>query len=268
MARLLHHGEWFEALSSYAMLEGEYERLILDRADRLFPDLLAVSFKKPLEYRGDVRTPDLALIDREYRTWWVVEVELSHHSLWGEVVPQIDVFANAVYGPSEADYLASRHYDLDRRRLYEMMKGAAPSVLVIVDAIPHDWREVLGGLGARLTILEVFRSDRDQYILRLNGDYPATLGPILSTCRFDPVVPRALILESPAGIYSDDNGEVVIEYDGQATWWRRFELVDGVWLTQLRGSPIPRPQGPLEIRRRDDGRLLFHTPPTRRKEQA
>lgn len=266
VARLLHKGEWFEALSSYAILEGEYERLILSNADQLFPDLHAVSFKKPLAYNGEIRTPDLALIDREYRSWWVVEVELSHHSLWGDVVPQVEVFSHARYGQEEARYLADRNDRLERDRLTAMMKGAAPQVLVIVDNLPTDWHQALSRLDVRTTVIELFRSDRLQHIVRLNGDYPSTLADVVSVCRFDPLLPRALLLDSPAGVVVDENSEVLIEYSGDATWWRRLEMQDGVWLTQLRGTPIPKPPGRMEIRRRDDGRLVFHCPTTRRQE--
>jgi hypothetical protein len=34
------------------------------------------------------KKPDLALIDRDYRAWWVVEVELAHHSLHHHVLPE------------------------------------------------------------------------------------------------------------------------------------------------------------------------------------
>lgn len=46
MAKILHNGDWFEQLSTEALYEEEYERLLIQHADSLFPAYKLVKFKK------------------------------------------------------------------------------------------------------------------------------------------------------------------------------------------------------------------------------
>jgi hypothetical protein len=139
--------------------------------------------------RGTAKA-DLALIEREYRKWWVVEVELAHHPLGAHVLPQVDKLANANYGSDVAEYLAAHVAALDLTSLQHMLKGAQPQVLVIANRYVPSWVEPLSAYGALLSVVEVFRSDRNVHVLRVNGDYPEPPGDILSVIRPDPAMPR------------------------------------------------------------------------------
>ena len=94
MARFLLGDEWFDQLSSTALYESEYERLLLSNARALFPDYHVVEFKPIIQSEYGTAKPDLALVDRDLRLWWVVEVELAHHSLKGHVLPQVEILTS------------------------------------------------------------------------------------------------------------------------------------------------------------------------------
>src|SRR4051812_24691321 len=98
----------------------------------LFPGFVAVPFKSIVSSDSGSARADYALIENGYRSWWVVEVELSTHSLHGHVIPQVSVLANARYGADEARLLAARASHLEERRLVSLMKGLPPRVLVVV----------------------------------------------------------------------------------------------------------------------------------------
>src|ERR1051326_3116272 len=98
MARLLIGKEWYEGVSSTAYWEAEFENVLLRRADVLFPEYFMVEFKTEVQGDSDIGKPDFALIEKKYRIWWVVEVELAHHSFAGHVLPQVDTFASGRYG--------------------------------------------------------------------------------------------------------------------------------------------------------------------------
>ena len=174
MARILVNNRWYESLSSNAFLEDEYEKLMLDRKELLFPEFHAVNFRKLIQGDYNYRRPDFCLIDKKYSSWWVVEVELSHHSLYQHVLPQISVFANATYGADDADYLMNQDPSLDADALRSMMRGEQPGVLVIVNTPKLSWKQPLEAAGALLTIAEVFRSEMGKDIIRVNCEYPRT----------------------------------------------------------------------------------------------
>src|SRR5579859_4433110 len=160
MARILAADEWYEPVSPGSMYEDNFERMVLSRANLLFPEYHAIPFKCLVASDSETARPDLALVERHYREWWVVEVEMSYHSFVGHVLPQVRTLAKAVYGAQEANSLCTNALTLDRNAVRDMLKGDQPRVLVIVNEPRLDWAQELDRYGARLVALEVFRSNK------------------------------------------------------------------------------------------------------------
>jgi hypothetical protein len=256
MARLLVDGERYDGLASAALLEHEYEAIVLDRSHAVFPDFTVVPFKKTVRYEGEPRKADLALIDPGYRSWWVCEVEMAHHSFENHVLPQVVVLAHASYGVADAAWLAQREGNLDRAALEDMMRGAQPGVVVVVNAPMPEWVEPLRQHNALLMVLEVFRSSRNRLILRQNGVEPTNIGDLVSRCRIDPAMPRMLILESPVALPADED-PFHIEFAGGSSEWRVIRAADRAWLSPVRGSPFPTAVPFLDLVKTTEGRLAF-----------
>lgn len=234
MAKVLHGGEWFEQLSTEALYEEEYEKLLVQHAEDLFPSYYLVSFKATVSAEMGSAKPDFALIHRGYRAWWVVEAELSHHPFEGHVRPQIEILSRATYSEREAYYLHSRRPTLDLDRLRSVTKGSQPGVLVIVNAPRPEWARELKRYGALVTVLEVFRSGRNQYLYRLNGEQPEGSGQQASICTVE--VPRMLKLQSPGIIRIAVGEKLLIHFRDGISEWTRLDIKDGVYLVS--GSPI------------------------------
>jgi hypothetical protein len=238
MKRILakQRAEWFMPLASAALLEIEYERAIFQKAVTLFPDYLAVEFKMLVSSESGAAKADYALIDRAYRSWWVVEVELIHHSLDSHVLPQVDVLANAAYGDDCATFLAERSSSLNGDRLKRLMKGLQPKVLLIVNGPREKWTYELSRYGALVLSIEVFRSDKNRELLVIDGDLPPSREDFLSRCRLNQNFLNFLEVDSPAALPSDD--PVRISYEGFITDWSVIESADKVWLRPLRQPPF------------------------------
>ena len=183
MAKILLGDEWFDELDSTSLYETEFENILFQEASRIFPEYQPVPFKTiVLSEDGDAK-PDFALIHKDYRSWWVVEAEMGHHSLAGHVVPQIRKLSRAYYQESEADYLCQNAPNLDCTRVREMLKGQQPRVLVVVNVPVSGWKEQISPHGAVLAIFQIFRSKFNRYVYRINGDFPSENNEIISTCR-------------------------------------------------------------------------------------
>ena len=255
--RLLLSEEWFDALSSEGQYESDFESLILSRANALFPHFHVVPFRVPVESEEGRKIPDLALVDLSYRFWWVVEVEMAHHSLYGHVIPQVEVFARGKYGAQHANHLASSRDDLDRAALQDMILGAQPRVLVLVNRSVPDWIEPLRRLDAIVTVVEIFRSGRNQHILRVNGDYPrAEEAHIASLCRLDTTLPNLLLVDSPAALGVATGEQIAIEFNGGLTNWSRLDASDRVWLVPSGRNPLAANQEYLIMRDAVSGLIL------------
>lgn len=255
MPRLFIESQRYEALASTALHEHEYQALILQYADALFPGLIVVPFNKTVYYDGVSKKADLAIIEPRYRQWWVGEVERAHHSLHGHVLPQVAILARARYGNEEADWLADRNPTLDRAALRQMMLGSQPDVVVIVNAPCPHWAAPLRP-DAGLMVVELFRSARDRYILRQNGAELEVLGDEISLCEVEAAMPRMLAVESPAELLRREDDPLEIEFEGSVAEWHLIRQADRVWLTPRRGHPFPGARR-LRLVERSAGRLVF-----------
>src|SRR5438132_500456 len=139
MSRILLDGEWFEQISVSALYETEYEEVFSSNVELIYPYYYLAPFKLTVSHENESAKADFALIHKQCRDWWVVEVELGSHSLEGHVLPQVRTLSRAVYGQREADYLCGKVPLLDKRLVTAMMKGQQPRVLVMVNTPKPEW---------------------------------------------------------------------------------------------------------------------------------
>ena len=215
--------------------------MILNSASVLFPEYVALPFRVRVESDHDVKIPDLALVDKQYRHWWVVEVEMAHHSLQHHVLPQIETFASGTYGREHAEHLAKQSTAIDLDRAYDLVRGELPRVLVVVNQNTPSWIEPIHRLNGLLSVVEVFRSSRNHHVMRVNGDRPPS-NPTnkLSKCRLDPLVPRLLQVDSPAALGLTDGEIVSILFKDGYTEWQRMGVSNQVWLNPIHRNPLKR----------------------------
>jgi hypothetical protein len=254
MAKILVRDDWYEQVAPTAMYEGEFETIFLQNAGHVFPEFHVVPFKVLVDSAYGSAKPDLALVDRSYRNWWVVEVELSHHSLTGHVLPQIQVFATGQYSEQHAAHIARQSAELNPSLITDMLKGQPPNVLVVVNAPRPDWAPVLKRFGALVTVFEVFRSGHGRQVFRLNGEQPLIPSEMISFCEFDRLLPKFLRVLSPASLPASDGDILQILYQEQVTLWKRVDASDAVWLVPLGPNPLT-PGGPYQIILAESGDL-------------
>ena len=254
MARILHDDDWFEEIGSQGHYEYEFEAILEQEAGRLFRNYHFVPFKLPVysDTDHDTRAPDFALIHRNYGGWWVVEVELAHHSFDRHVLPQVRTLSRATYGPREANYLCRQDPSLDRASVMEMLKGRPPRVLVIVNAPVDRWAHLLSVFEANVVICQVYRSSSNNYLLRITGDYPTAKEDRITTCECVPGLYRLLTIHQPARLLLEENETMLLYHDGHASEWERVETKSQVFLHAM-GDHNLRPGKSYEIVQRDDG---------------
>ena len=268
MARILHNKEWFEEIASEGHYEIEFEKILQQESAHLFAEYHFVPFKTTVysEEDADARKPDFALIHHSYRKWWVVEVELGHHSFNGHVLPQVRTLARARYGHAEAEYLYRRNPSLDQEKIIEMLKGDTPRVLVVVNAPVDGWAEQLRPFGAKVVICQIFRSRFNRYVLRLNGEYPSENDEVVTTCACSPLLHRLLEIHAPAQLPLKRNERLLLYYGGQASEWERIDTADQVFLHAVRDHNLESGKR-YEIVRQGDGRLLIRLDTTQKKKK-
>lgn len=238
MARILSNNEWYDELSSQSMYESQFEDIVRNQAVSLFPEYITVPFKFTVESENGTAKADLALIDKSYLGWWVVEVEMSRHSLKRHVLPQVKILSEAAYEGNVASYFFDKQSQLDLKKLTDMMKGIQPRVLVIVDLPKPDWISKLEKHDALLALFQIFKSDTNKMIYRINGQYPFNFESGRSLCYFERLISNLLIVESPALLDIQNDEKIEIFYNNALTEWKRLDIQDKVYLIPVKFNPL------------------------------
>ena len=256
MARILIQNEWYDELSPTALYESEFENIVTDQAASIFLDYFVVPFKTKVFTDEDIVFPDLALIDKLYRGWWVVEIEMNHHSLDNHILPQIAKLSRGNYGKEQSEFIYSKMQTLDKAKVVDMMKGKHPQVLVIVNKQMPDWARIFTRFEAKVCVIEVFRSDKNKHIFRVNGEYPSISNDFITDCYLDPIIPRFMVIQSPASLAVLPGERIKIQYENCVTEWERIDGQDKVWLSPVGLNPLPRKKR-FTILYQNDGSLLI-----------
>lgn len=238
MARLLVDGRWFDPVQADSIYESDLEDLIIAHSASLYPNFWVIKYKRMIQSEYGTAKPDLAFIEKNYRTWYLCEVELGTHDLLSHVVPQIMVFCNARVGDTEAQYIAEREPHLNAVQLAAMMKGEPPGVMVLVNHFDQSWRRTLSQQGARVGFIEIYRDTAQRMILRINGDDLSIPGEIVSECMRDPVLRNALKLSSPAPLEQLASPRLDLWYEGGRTSWKILRAGGTCWLLPLARYPL------------------------------
>jgi hypothetical protein len=262
MARILLGDDWYEELASTSLYESEFEKLLFQEAARIFPEYYPVPFKTVvLSEEGDAMA-DFALIHHDYRRWWIVEVEMGHHSLNGHVLPQVRSLAHADYS-EQADYICEKSPLLDAERIRQMIKGEQPRVLVVVNVPVPGWSDRLQPYNAMLAIFQIFRSTQNRYVFRVNGEFPQENNEIVSTCRCWEIH-RFLKIDSSAQLTVKRGEAITLQHETGSIEWERVDIADTVLLHAKRGHPLEK-NVLYEILKQSNGTMLIQPSKARRK---
>jgi hypothetical protein len=237
MARILHKGNWYSPVKSSSIYESVYEQKIIAHAEDLFPGYFCLSFKKPVDSMYGTGIPDLVLIDKTYREWIVVEVELEHHALRGDVEDQVKKFSVGQFDESHTKYLCDKEPLLNFDKLNQLIKGTQPKITVIVPIDKPSWWKSLLQYNARIAIIEIWEDDTNRYLLRVNGDQPTAINQNFLTRVFrDNVTASGLRVDNPAVL--PDTTEIRIQIEKYSTTWRIIRSKSVAWLMPSGRSPI------------------------------
>lgn len=253
MAKILgEDGQVYQSLSIDTFTEPEIQRQIKAKSDRMFPGFTYVPCEPLIVSDTDARKPDFVLIENEYRSWWIGEVEKSSHDFHGHVMPQVTTFADGYYDETHVKKICSLAGGLDLERLMQLVYAERPGILVVVDQWCPTWIPWLEPKGAKLALFEVFRSASHRYLFRINGFTP--MPPVLfeSRCYVRSSMPDLLHIASPAALKLERGKQLGIIRDGIQSDWTVVVAESNVWLRPVGGHSL-RPERPYRLMLHEDG---------------
>ncbi len=255
MPKLRYKGQWFLQIAPDALPEQAFESLLIQHSDAFVPDAWMIPFKKTIYSRDGSAQADLAIVSHDYRQWFVVEVEMSRHSLFGHVLPQVRTLRDGDYGEDHADYLIERQAELDPARTKDLLRSS-PKVLVIADRPDPDWRRTLAGADISLFAIEIYKSELNEYIFSLDGAVPSRPADLVTYCSFSRMLPRQLTVETPSALQIANGEHVQILWEGRITEWIRMDIKDRCYL-RTRGPFLLKPGVRYALMRNSDGAFFW-----------
>ncbi len=237
MRKILASGKWFTPKASSSMYENDYENRLIRYKDKLFPDYYCAKYKTKIDSDFGNCIPDLILIHKSYKDWYIVEVELEHHSLQSHVYDQITKMHHGYY---DREHLISAKFaipELELPKLEELIRQR-PKTLVIVPVSKITWREALFPYKTKIMSVEVWEDDTGEAILHIEGDRPTTYeDEFVSELRTDSALPRTLKVMNTAALPRE--GVIQINYLGSRESWTIMTTSAGKWLIPKGRSTLP-----------------------------
>lgn len=181
--------------------EEELERVVVENAEYLFGPASIYFPKSLISTRDGTGTiPDGYVLDLEQRVWYIVEAEISRHSVWSHIAPQVAkqiiAASNPVSKQSLVDIAADRVrcdpdlqerfneegiHAIDIRRVLAEILAKEPIVAMPIDAVKDDLREWAATLRIPVKLwivrkyVEFGRPDVIMY------EIPEEFGPVVDT---------------------------------------------------------------------------------------
>ncbi|MDP8208120.1 MAG: hypothetical protein P9L92_15755 [Candidatus Electryonea clarkiae] len=212
---------WYHELSQIASYqESDFERTIKQQVEHVFPDYITISYKKTIYADGkEPRIPDLAMINKNYDDWWIVEVELSNHTI-NHVISQVDVFANGNYNSElDAKYILERieveqKPPLEYDKLKDLIKNKMPQILVIVDEPKTDWINELSKYNTIMMEFQTYKNTNGHEAYRISGEHPEVFIDE-SHCRYAKGMNNLLEILNPTMLDSILDDDIRVTYNGK-----------------------------------------------------
>jgi len=124
------------------MAEDEFELTVISVLKELYPDCWIIRFRAKIRHNGEGWCPDLAVVEKRFRYWFVVEVEISTHSLQKHVLPQVRAFKRGDYG-EEAKITLAKQLVISTDKAGTLLAFVPRYVAVVCNVLEPIWEKAL-----------------------------------------------------------------------------------------------------------------------------
>lgn len=242
--KVLVDGEAFDPIPPYAIADPEFERILTDNAEALYPKYLLAQARFTLETAHGVVRPQMAMVHREYLDWWLVLLECGPSPSASTVLQEATKLRSASYDEALVKTLCERNAALDADSLRKLFANETPKLFVLVGRPPVP---KVSDSSIRIGILEVFESQNTRKrILRINGEHPTAPSQDLTLCLRDEVHEGLFEVVDPTRMGAWTNDESQIQIGDTITLWNSYADNGKTWITP--SGPCPLPPGVRRFR--------------------
>ncbi len=240
---------------STAMTETEFEYSVVKALTKSYPSHDCIIFGGTFKHQGRGNRPDLALVAKDRSHWFIIEVELTTHSLDRHVIPQVESFT---YGDPQNDcatILADR-LNISVEQAKTIVTFVPYSVAVVADRFDPLWETTLRTLKCQLLAVSIFANDSGNEALHIEGALRSKAKSIVFAkySAIDKSLRCSKTLKLPQGSVQ------FIEPDGRPAMWTVRADENATWITRNEGEARIPHQSYVHISMDVEGLLHLNVP--------
>jgi hypothetical protein len=204
--------------------EEHFQDVVANLMETALPDFFIIPADFLVEDNfGRSARPDIVLIEKKYRRWFVIEVERILHSLEGHVLPQVETLANGAYSDPHATWLCDTDHRLLRPEVKRLVTASHPLVVVVADdaaVFNHGWKVLTERNLAQIATVEAFRCDETaESIAEWSGFEPSA--PVMGSSSATPApLINALIVTDPGAVGLLHASDLTMEFQDKSYSFR------------------------------------------------
>lgn len=247
--------------------EGEFEELIFFHAPSLYPDYHVIPFKQKVVSPYGNAKPDLVFIAKDYRDWYVVEVEMAYHSFDSHVEVQIQKLTSAYYYEDRIiKYIRRKCKAIEKDRLSKLLHDEPGKMLLIMNEFNDEWSVQLENkYGALTSVFNVFCNGDFGLQIQLpdkaflvDYNYPIYSLADITKCSVHPHYPYLGIMDNSI-LNIRPNENVTLEFNDCVTFWKAIRTpgYPPIWLRATGRDDFVDKRKEYQITKLRDSTLLL-----------
>lgn len=213
--------EWYDEIDPLSFYEKHFEETFLSKMHEVYPDFIGIPFSLKISTKdGENSKPDLAMVRKDYKEWYIIEAEMGRHSWEGHVEKQVRVFSSGFYSPKKvAKYISSKNDSLDTTSLEKMIDQISPKVMVIVNEPKPLWEIEVKKYNSYLSVFQIYKGLNGLELYRISGDTPFVYRD-KSHCSFVKGLSNTMEVYTPTFLKHPDGALIDVFFRGKKTRWK------------------------------------------------
>jgi hypothetical protein len=188
--------------------------------------------------------------DDHYSHWFIIEVELTSHSLTRHVLPQIRAFQ---YGTPEPDCVTvlARETKLPAEQIKTFLSIVPRSVAVIANKRNRDWEIALESHQVQYLTVSAYRSSKGVEAIEIDG----RLSVLKEHLGYGVFFATDRTLRFPKTVNLPDGEVMIDDVHGVSSMWFVSRDAQYAWITRRIGTPDLQNEATIQLTREHGGRI-------------
>jgi hypothetical protein len=249
------HRSKFIMIDPSTFTEAAFEQHVRDALSYVYDEYYCIPFRGAFESDGVIKVADLALIDKRYTHWFIIEVELVSHSLFNHVIPQVRCFQEGRALDSCISCIERQIPSITVAQAMTLVHLVPRSVAVVANRADASWANALKAINVQFMAVSIFEGQDGTYGVEADGSlyvpkrslgfftYSALNRTIRLTHQCE-LAPGEIEMEDPNGIVG---------------FWTVRQTNDAIWVTKNIGDPGIADQSTLQVIRVQSGKLVLRS---------